>query len=72
MNATDRFKILTNIAAQMGTDNVDLYAELAKAEGTINLLDTQKAMATSVNNAQVGSNMEQTQQPTIPPNVQPM
>jgi hypothetical protein len=56
----------------MGTDNVDLYAELAKAEGTINLLDTQKAMATSVNNAQVGSNMEQTQQPTTPPEVQPM
>ena len=49
----------------MGTDNVDLYAELAKAEGTINLLDTQKAMA-------VSSNMEQTQQPTTPPNVTPM
>ena len=72
MNATDRFKILTNIAAQMGTDNVDLYAELAKAEGTINLLDTQKAMATVANNAQVGSNMEQPQQPATSMEVTPM
>jgi len=72
MTSQDRYRILSNIVAQMGTDNVDLYAELAKAEGTINLLDTQKAMATSVNNAQVGSNMEQTQQPTTPPEVQPM
>ncbi len=44
MNATDRYKILANITAQLGTDNVDLYAELAKAEGMINLMDTQKAM----------------------------
>ena len=65
MNSQDRYRILSNIVSQKGTDNVDLYAELAKAEGTINLLDTQKAMATSVNNAQV-------QQPTTPPNVQPM
>ena len=65
MTNQDRYRILSNIVAQMGTDNVDLYAELAKAEGTINLLDTQKAMATSVNNAQV-------QQPATPPNVQPM
>ena len=72
MTNQDRYRILSNIVAQMGTDNVDLYAELAKAEGTINLLDTQKAMAASVNNAQVGSNMEQTQQPTTPLNVQPM
>lgn len=67
MNSTDRFKILSNIVAQTGTDNVDLYAELAKAEGMINLMDTQKAMSTSVNNAQVGSNIEPTQ-----PNIQPM
>jgi hypothetical protein len=72
MTSNDRYKILSNIVAQMGTDNVDLYAELAKAEGAINLLDTQKAMATSANMAQVGSNMEQTQQPTTPPEVQPM
>ena len=72
MNSQDRYRILSNIVSQKGTDNVDLYAELAKAESMVNLLDTQKAMATSVNNAQVGSNMEQTQQPTIPPNVQPM
>ena len=70
--ASERYKILSNIVAQMGTDNVDLYAELANAEGTINLLDTQKAMATSVNNAQVGSNMEQPQQPATPPEVTPM
>lgn len=70
--ASERYKILSNIVAQMGTDNVDLYAELAKAEGTINLLDTQKAMATSANMAQVGSNLEQPQQPTTPPNIQPM
>lgn len=63
--ASERYKILSNIVAQMGTDNVDLYAELAKAEGTINLLDTQKAMA-------VSSNMEQPQQPTTPPKVTPM
>lgn len=63
--ASERYKILSNIVAQMGTDNVDLYAELAKAEGTINLLDTQKAMA-------VSSNLEQPQQPTTPPEVTPM
>lgn len=61
MNATDRFKILSNIVAQKGTDNVDLYAELAKAESMVNLMDTQKAMA-------VSSNMEQPTQPTTPPN----
>jgi len=72
MTSQDRYRILSNIVSQKGTDNVDLYAELAKAEGTINLLDTQKAMATSANNAQVGSNMEQTQQPTTPPEVTPM
>lgn len=65
MTSQDRYRILSNIVAQMGTDNVDLYAELAKAEGTINLLDTQKAMA-------VSSNLEQPQQPTTPPNIQPM
>ena len=66
MNATDRFKILSNISAQKGTDNVDLYAELAKAESMVNLMDTQKAMA-------VQQPMEP-QQPTqmSPPNVQPM
>ena len=58
MNATDRFKILSNISAQKGTDNVDLYAELAKAESMVNLMDTQKAMAV--------------QQPTTPPEVTPM
>lgn len=45
MNATDRWRILANITAQMGTDNVDLYAELAKAEGMINLMETQGQMA---------------------------
>jgi hypothetical protein len=72
MNATDRFKILSNIVAQKGTDNVDLYAELAKAESMVNLMDTQKAMSTSANMAQVGSNMEQPTQPTTPPEVTPM
>lgn len=72
MTSNDRYKILSNIVAQMGTDNVDLYAELAKAEGTINLLDTQKAMSTSANMAQVGSNMEQPTQPTTPPEVTSM
>jgi len=64
MNATDRFKILTNIAAQMGTDNVDLYAELAKAESMVNLMDTQKAMAVQ--------QPMQPQEPTTPPEVTPM
>ena len=44
MTSQDRWRILSNITAQLGTDNVDLYAELAKAEGMINLMDTQKAM----------------------------
>jgi len=48
MTNQDRYRILSNIVAQMGTDNVDLYAELAKAEGTINLMDTQKAMQANV------------------------
>lgn len=59
MTSQDRYRILSNIVAQLGTDNVDLYAELAKAEGMVNLMDTQKAMSTSVNNALVGSNLEQ-------------
>ena len=71
ISSLDRYRILSNIVAQMGTDNVDLYAELAKAEGTINLLDTQKAMATSVNNAQV-TQPSVTQGSVTPPNVQPM
>jgi len=45
--ATDRYKILSNIVAQMGTDKVDLHAELAKAENMINVMDTQKAMQVS-------------------------
>ena len=48
MTSNDRYKILSNIVAQLGTDNVDLYAELAKAEGMINLMDTQKAMQPQV------------------------
>jgi hypothetical protein len=72
MTSQDRYRILSNIVSQKGTDNVDLYAELAKAESMVNLMDTQKAMATSANMAQVDSNVEQPQQPTTPPEVQPM
>ena len=73
MNSQDRYRILSNIVSQKGTDNVDLYAELAKAESMVNLMDTQKAMATSANNAQVQQPMGP-QQPTqmSPPNVAPM
>jgi hypothetical protein len=38
----------------------------------VNLIDTQKAMATSANMAQVDSNVEQPQQPTTPSEVNPM
>jgi hypothetical protein len=54
----------------MGTDNVDLYAELAKAEGMINLMDTQKAMSASANfapTAPMASPQEPIPQPNIPP-----
>ena len=60
MTNQDRYRILSNIVAQMGTDNVDLYAELAKAEGTINLMDTQKGMQANVT------------PPSVEPNVAPM
>ena len=60
MTSQDRYRILSNIVAQLGTDNVDLYAELAKAEGTINLMDTQKAMQANVT------------PPSVEPNVAPM
>jgi hypothetical protein len=65
MNSQDRYRILSNIVSQKGTDNVDLYAELAKAESMVNLMDTQKAMSVVANNTP-------TAQPTTPPNVQPM
>jgi hypothetical protein len=45
MNSTDRFRILSNIVAQKGTDQVDLYAELAKAESQINQVQTMQEMA---------------------------
>jgi len=38
MRATERWRILQNIIAQKGTD-VDLYAELARAEAMINAID---------------------------------
>jgi len=44
MTAADRYKILQNIVAQKGTDNVDLHAELARAESMINIMDSQKMM----------------------------
>jgi hypothetical protein len=47
LTSTDRWKILSNIVAQMGTDKVDLHAELAKAENMINIMDTQKAIRVS-------------------------
>ena len=53
MNCSDRYRILSNIVAQKGTDAVDLYAELAKAESTVNMMDTQDAMGISANTTQV-------------------
>jgi hypothetical protein len=64
MNSQDRYRILSNIVSQKGTDNVDLYAELAKAESMVNLMDTQKAMAVQ--------QPMQPQEPTTPPEVTPM
>ena len=41
MNASDRYKVLMNIVAQYGVE-ADLYAELAKAEKVINMIDQGK------------------------------
>ena len=43
MNSTERFRILQNIVAQQGVE-ADLYAELAKAEQMVNMLDQGKMM----------------------------
>ena len=43
MNASDRYRILQNIVAQKGIES-DLYAELAKAEQMINMIDQGKMM----------------------------
>ena len=48
MTAQDRYRILSNIVAQKGTDSVDLHAELAKAESMINVMDTQESLQTSM------------------------
>jgi len=44
LTSTDRYRILANIVAQKGTDNVDLHAELAKMESMVNVMDTQNTM----------------------------
>jgi hypothetical protein len=41
MNASERYRILQNIVAQKGVD-ADLYAELARAEAMINMMDQGK------------------------------
>lgn len=43
MNSTERYRILQNIVAQQGVE-ADLYAELAKAEQMINMMDQGKMM----------------------------
>jgi len=43
MNASDRWRILQNIVAQKGVD-CDLYAELARAEQMINMIDQGRMM----------------------------
>ena len=48
MTAQDRYRILSNIVAQKGTDSVDLHAELAKAESMINVMDTQESLQASM------------------------
>jgi hypothetical protein len=77
VSATERYKILSNIVAQKGTDNVDLHAELAKAEGMIHIMDTQRMMSQNTANvpvtsspnspdrSQVASTTSQTQSPLI-------
>jgi len=43
MNASERYRVLQNIVAQKGIDG-DFYAELAKAEQMINMIDQGKMM----------------------------
>jgi len=44
LSSTERYNILANIVAQKGTRNVNLYAELAKAESSINMMNTMASM----------------------------
>ena len=42
ITAKDRYNILSRIVAQKGTDQVDLYAELGKAESLINNIQNER------------------------------
>ena len=75
MTAQDRYKILANIVAQKGTDNVDLHAELAKAESMVNVWDTQKSMQVSqpvipsLRSQNMTSSVQPAQEPLPPENI---
>ena len=74
MTATDRWKILSNIVAQQGTDKIDLHAELAKAESMVNVWDTQKSMQVSqpvtpsLRSQNMTSSVQPAQEPLPPEN----
>jgi len=61
MNASDRYRILQNIVAQKGIES-DLYAELAKAEQMINMIDQGKMMPPPVPPEITEPTMEQPEQ----------
>lgn len=63
ITAKDRYNILSRIVAQKGTDQVDLYAELGKAESLINNIQNERI------NAQINPpvSASETPQDTISP-----
>ena len=44
LSPEDRYKVLSNIIARKGIQNINLHAELAKAEAFVNGIDQQMAM----------------------------
>ena len=62
MNSSDRYKILQNIVAQQGIE-ADLFAELARAEQMINMIDAGKMMPPPVP-PEITQPTEQTISPT--------
>lgn len=75
LSSTDRWKILSNIVAQKGTDNVDLHAELAKAENMINVWDTQKMIRPPITpqvTQPISTNVGQPVQESLPPENSPI
>lgn len=65
MNSSERFRILQNIVAQQGVE-ADLYAELAKAEQMINMMEQGKMMPPPVPPEITDPAMSQPTQPEEP------